>query len=1238
MLSVVLYGRNDAHGYNLHKRGALSLNCIAEVLTEDDDELIFVDYNTPDELPTFPEALADTLTAQARRRLRIIRVRGDYHRQFAGQTRLVALECQSRNIAIRRSNPNNRWVLSTNTDMIFCPRGADSLSAVVAGLGDGFYHNPRFELPEGFWERLNRMDPRAAIAAMRRNGRRFHLNEVVYGLYDNVYEGPGDFQLFLRQDLFEVQGFDERMMLGWHADANMARRMRLLRGKVSSVFPEVAGYHCGHTRQATSLHKGGRTENSPQTYVIDVSEARAPWQTDTWGAPGVTFEEVRLDAPDLYFPALSEAVRAEGPEFSEASIEDTFHKVPYEAQHVLPHLCDVVFNLPPDQTIFFFGDDGAIAEGLRDFLEAAGRRPRFLLAQECPAPRFGHLACARWEGAGTTAEKALEAASLFVIQHPSADLQPEEDRSAQEWWCHRLLTHLAELERCRPVEERRRVVVINGVHNGLSPRIEMDLAPTSMPFSTRLRQGFFIDPRPPVAADAAAFGSEDLRTLSEAAAAALAGAPEPAWAPAALEIRDVCLTPAAPDLLGATAEAVERLRCLVEGHLQAVRSQSAVPLEDVLGDGYGARLCSPADWRRADWLARAQVLFGAHMDQLRHQSRSVWEPISLLQAVIDNVPPPQNLLISGDLPRVLVIAEAPDLLVPILAHYAYEVRYATWEDLLQRRPPDRAKWRERISAMAISMPPHHAPLALDERARFDAVVMPRRVWFEHGYETTEALMAALEPLVKPGALFAATAQVNFGERLYSNRLSLQEWRALFEPEGALGSRGFTPAGRFEPAVTLACLARRAVHEQDGVLPGLSFDHGDAFDATTIGLFCALWPAVSRPGFPYRRAAPPEPADVDGPYWRLGRGTAIVRADRETLKGLLRGLQDGEPAKGWQRLAPEIAAIASSGPATQATYGLDGVQARHIRQVAEQTMREALARGAAEPINMVGRPLAPTRLCSGADWEDPAWLSQGVQLFDGDITAFGLRSSWIWEQVSMVHAVRRRLPAQNRRGRVLVLAPNPHPIAHLLAHFGIEVTAVTVPELLGQADEGDGWRAILDRAWLRQSAPVRRLAERPDDYIFDAVVATHQSLLEHDTGQTQEVLQRLSPRIAAGGSLHAAFSVQLNTLDLAGAVGWAKWRGLYAEEGPLGARGFRPLGDIDTRIPMDTVIRFSFEHDDSVAPGLSWGYGTGLVSLGITSALWPEIMGPAPLECPTCESEPFDPAGIVIPYIASPSED
>ena len=37
MISVIVYGRNDSHGYNLPKRAALSFNCIAEVLTHPND-------------------------------------------------------------------------------------------------------------------------------------------------------------------------------------------------------------------------------------------------------------------------------------------------------------------------------------------------------------------------------------------------------------------------------------------------------------------------------------------------------------------------------------------------------------------------------------------------------------------------------------------------------------------------------------------------------------------------------------------------------------------------------------------------------------------------------------------------------------------------------------------------------------------------------------------------------------------------------------------------------------------------------------------------------------------------------------------------------------------------------------------------------------------------------------------------------------------------------------------------
>src|ERR1700681_1884076 len=107
MLSVIVYGRNDAHGYNLHKRAAISLNCIAEVLSDPDDEIIFVDYNTPNDLPTFIEAIYDTLNPKAKALLRVFRVRPEMHARLVPRTHLLALEPQSRNIGIRRSNPGN---------------------------------------------------------------------------------------------------------------------------------------------------------------------------------------------------------------------------------------------------------------------------------------------------------------------------------------------------------------------------------------------------------------------------------------------------------------------------------------------------------------------------------------------------------------------------------------------------------------------------------------------------------------------------------------------------------------------------------------------------------------------------------------------------------------------------------------------------------------------------------------------------------------------------------------------------------------------------------------------------------------------------------------------------------------------------------------------------------------------------------------------------------------------------
>src|SRR6185312_9292004 len=139
---------------------------------------------------------------------------------------LPVVEPIARNVGIRRSNPDNRWILSTNADDVFVLRHAADLATLVRDLPAGFYHTPRFEVPEGLWESFDRADPQSIISDLRRQGRAARLNEVVYGQEVSLFDGPGDFQLVERAALLEIDGLDERMLLGWHVDSNIASACR----------------------------------------------------------------------------------------------------------------------------------------------------------------------------------------------------------------------------------------------------------------------------------------------------------------------------------------------------------------------------------------------------------------------------------------------------------------------------------------------------------------------------------------------------------------------------------------------------------------------------------------------------------------------------------------------------------------------------------------------------------------------------------------------------------------------------------------------------------------------------------------------------------------------------------------------------------------------------------------------------------------------------------------------------
>ena len=384
MISVILYGRNDSYGYNLHKRGAISFNCIAEVLTHPDDEIIFVDTNTPDDVPTFPEAIRDTLTPRAKKLLRVIRVRPAAYERHKNGTRMKVLEPLCRNVGIRRCNPRNRWVLNSNTDMVFVPvKPGQSLSETVADLPDGLYELPRFEMPEMLWESVDRANPQSIIDQFKLWGRRLHLNEMVLGNPENVFDGPGDFQLAPRKQLFAIHGMNEQMVLGWHVDSNLCRRLYLLNDGTNSLLERYHAYHCDHTRVNTMMHTvEGGTVNDSQKYVNDVVTPYLPEQAATWGMPHEAVEEIRLTEEhcNRYCKVLEQLLPGLNKPMLESALHwGSFnHGLLYDNQHVLPYITDHLSQIPPTADVGYIGANPGLLKLVAAFRKRFGHTGRLI--------------------------------------------------------------------------------------------------------------------------------------------------------------------------------------------------------------------------------------------------------------------------------------------------------------------------------------------------------------------------------------------------------------------------------------------------------------------------------------------------------------------------------------------------------------------------------------------------------------------------------------------------------------------------------------------------------------------------------------------------------------------------------------------------------------------------------------------------------------------------------------------
>ncbi|NKD56072.1 MULTISPECIES: hypothetical protein [unclassified Haematospirillum] len=479
MLSLILYGRNDSHGYNLHKRAAISLNCLAEMLGDPDDEIIFVDYNTPDTLPTFPEAIADTLTTAAKRYLRILRVRPHHHDPIRDRTHMNVCEPVARNAALRRANPANPWVLSTNTDMVLVPRpDMCPLSEIVATLPEACHHLPRFELPQAIWEECDRSNPAGTIAFLAEKGARLHLHHVVEGSLPARFDNHGDFQLIPRTALETIHGFDERMLNGWIVDSNLAKRLLIHLGPPQSLETRLLGFHCDHTRGGGILHEHNHAENDYWSFYRDITEAKLPHQADSWGLANTELEEIRLRHRTFTVSGFLTNVLPppeRTPTFSTYR-PDYPDMAGYNPHHALPFLVDLLVHLPRDCHLAWFGT----RTDMLDLAQTAWKDMAFQGSFD------------------TNNNTALETANIFVFEFGRTE--ETQERNPAGWNetdldalapVHDTFLRMVDIEQNRISKglSPRMVITINAIHNRFETMVNACINSARSPFSGRVRHG-----------------------------------------------------------------------------------------------------------------------------------------------------------------------------------------------------------------------------------------------------------------------------------------------------------------------------------------------------------------------------------------------------------------------------------------------------------------------------------------------------------------------------------------------------------------------------------------------------------------------------------------------------------------------------------------------------------------------------------------------------------------------------
>jgi hypothetical protein len=347
MISIVVVGRNDNHGYNLSKRVASSLNSMARMLSEG-DEIVFVDWNTPIGYPVMPVSIKDDLLPKTKSLLRIIRVPQLVHNLVSEGSNRALIEPLARNVGIRRASAHSKWILSSNTDILFASPSGKNFREIFENLEESLWLTYRFEIPEFIWDDLDRRNPESTsdrLLQWYRDGSVLNRIRVesASGADFPIPDGVGDFQLATKSLWDKSTGFPEEMKKGWHVDTRLSLQM----GRISPNKPQLISesdlviFHQNHLRNSTAYHGSSETNS--------LSEVAKPYiNSSSWGLFENVLEEIDLnDQEEEIFEFLPPTHRDESQETPKTTnLDDMSKRLDYDLARTRIFLADEISILP----------------------------------------------------------------------------------------------------------------------------------------------------------------------------------------------------------------------------------------------------------------------------------------------------------------------------------------------------------------------------------------------------------------------------------------------------------------------------------------------------------------------------------------------------------------------------------------------------------------------------------------------------------------------------------------------------------------------------------------------------------------------------------------------------------------------------------------------------------------------------------------------------------------------------